>query len=117
METAVIRVGEKIHVAERRRFELDLRRHFIGEVIATAGTLIRARGYVFVLNSGTGVFDRKPEVRTRLFSAVDSNNTINILADSVDIDGVRYTNDKNRRLIVTDGQEFSLDINEFGGTR
>ena len=117
METTVVRAGERIHVAERRRFESDLRRHFVGEVIATSGGSIRARGYVFVLNSGTGTFEKKPELRTRLISATDANNIINVLPESVDLEAVRYTYDSGRRLTVTDGVDFKLDINEFGNFR
>lgn len=117
METTLIRVGEKIHVTERRRFESDLRRHFVGEVIAVSGGSLRARGYVFILNTGSGIFERKPEVRTRLVSTVDANNIINILPDNVDLDAVRYDFDAGRRLAVTDGGAFHLDINEFGPSR
>jgi hypothetical protein len=117
MEATVIRAGEKIHVAERRRFESDLRRHFVGEVIEAAGNLIRARGYAFVFNSGTGKFEKKPEVRTRVFSAIDANNTINILVDNLKLERVKYVFDANRRLVLTDDQDLNFDINEFGPAR
>ena len=44
----VVEKGEKIHVMIRRKFETDLRRHFIGEITAVSGTLVRVEGYSYL---------------------------------------------------------------------
>jgi hypothetical protein len=39
-----IEIGDKVHIITRRRFESDMRRHFVGEVIGISGELCRLRG-------------------------------------------------------------------------
>ena len=62
---SVVEVGEKLHIITRRCFEEDMRRHFVGEVTATAGSLAELRGYAFVFHSGANEFRRHPEERRR----------------------------------------------------
>ena len=112
MSTAVLAVGEKIHVITRRQFEDDPRRHFVGEVEAVSDGLARVRGYAFVFHSGRNEYERRPDERVRVMSLVDAGNLINIMPSSVRVDGLRYEF-IHGRLAVTDGA-YSLDINEFG---
>ena len=58
---ALLEKGEKVHVIERRVFDGDARRHFVGEVEEVNDTAIRATGYTFVCNPMTGNFDRRCE--------------------------------------------------------
>jgi hypothetical protein len=60
-------IGEKIHIMARRRFEQDIRRHFVGTVLASDGTVIRMEGYTFVFDSNKDIFIKRPEKRTRIF--------------------------------------------------
>ena len=112
----VIEKGEKVHLIMRRLFETDLRRHFIGEVLQVSGDLVRAKGYVFVLDRVTNQYIRRPEKRIRLIGLSDPLNIINVLPPNADVEEAIYTRSKDGKLIVTDGEAFSLDINEFGAT-
>jgi hypothetical protein len=111
------RIGEKIHVAVRRRFEQDLRRHFIGEVIDSGDSCMRLKGYAFTFDSGKNLFARHPELRTRIISLVDAVNIINILPETAEIDQAHYAMSKEGRMVVTDGKNFWLDVHEFGAAR
>ena len=113
----VLELGEKIHVIIRRNFEGDLRRHFIGEVIAASGILVRLAGYAFVLDSTTGKYIRCPEKRIRIISLAESGYVINVLPANAEIQNAQYTKTQENRLVVSDGKTFSLDINEFGVAR
>jgi hypothetical protein len=44
----VIDKGEKVHIVTRRRFEGDLQRHFVGEVLEAQGAVVRIEGYAFI---------------------------------------------------------------------
>jgi hypothetical protein len=110
----IIKPGEKIHVIIRRRFESDLRRHFIGEVTATTDNALLVAGHVFVLDMGTNRYARRPELRTRVVSLTDSGNIINLLPAAADVANTVYEVNADKRMVVTDNQTFSLDINEFG---
>lgn len=45
--SAILSVGEKIHVIRRQLFEGDTRHHFVGTVEACDGYLARVKGYLY----------------------------------------------------------------------
>jgi hypothetical protein len=112
-----IRGGEKFHMVERRRFDSDVRRHFVGVVEDVSEGTVRARGFAFVFDTGSGGFVKKNEWRTRIISLLDADNVINVLPDSFEPEHARYTLDSDRRLVLTDGKDLQLDIHEFGPRR
>ena len=109
----IVKAGEKVHVMARRRFDIDLRRHFAGEIVDVGANAIRVEGYSFVMESGTK-YVRRPELRTRVFSLTDGGNIFNMLPSDTNLDKLVYGPSKEGRLVVTDGEHASLDINEFG---
>ena len=113
----ILEPGEKIHVIVRRNFESDMRRHFIGEILATDINLARVAGYAFVLDNMSGQFVRRPEERIRIIALTDSGNIINVLPGEADIENSQYKQSKEGKLMVTDSKTFSLDINEFSSSR
>ena len=110
----VLKCGEKVHVIKRRVFVGDIRRHFIGEVTDATESVVRLEGHAYTLDTGTGQYVRRPEIRTRIISLVDANIIINVLPPNAKIDKAAYTTSKDGHLCVTDGETFTLDINEFG---
>lgn len=113
----ILEQGEKVHVIVRRMFERDLRRHFVGNVLEVSGDLARVEGYVFVLDSRTNQYTRRPSKRIRLIGLTDPGNIINVLPPGADLERIRYIQSQEKRLVVTDGETFNLDINEFGTTQ
>ena len=109
----VLEVGDRIHVITRRNFEEDLRRHFVGEVIAANETAVRVHGYAFVMDSMLNEFVKRAASRTRVFGFGDSGHVIAVLPHGVAVETLRYES-RDRRLILTDGGSFRMDINEFG---
>ena len=109
--------GEKIHVIIRRLFETDLRRHFIGEIVGISESVVKVRGRAIVHNSVTNQYELKPDERTRIISLVDARNIINVIPREAIIEDVKYVLTDEKRLVVTDGETFTLDINEFSTIR
>ena len=109
-------IGEKVHIVERRMFESDVRRHFVGTVQRVDAAAARITGYVFVHDGGLSAYVRTGEVRTRIFPLATAGFVINVVSPETDIEEVRYVEEAGR-LIATDGGVFSLDINEFGRLR
>ncbi len=105
--------GEKIHAVERHYFPNDVRRHFCGEVLDSSEHLIRAIGYVWVFNTGTNQFIKKPEKRERILCLGD-RLTVNVIPKEIDISQIKYTYNPKEGHIVTDGKDFSLSMTEFG---
>ncbi len=112
-----IEVGEKVHIIERRAFETDVRRHFLGEVIAKGPTTIRVHGHVFVFDEATGEFKRHADARTRVIPLADARVNLIVLPPEADLTKVRYEHSADGNLYVSDGTTFSLAINEFGFRR
>lgn len=113
MSNAVLAVGEKVHIINRRLFQDDPRRHFVGEVEAVSEGLARVRGYVFVFNSGKNEYEKRPDERVRVMSLLDAGNLTNVLPQDVRVEALHYVF-AHGRLALTDGSGYSLDINEFG---
>lgn len=113
----LLNIGEKVHIISRRAFEGDLRRHFVGEIMGISDTAVRVNGYSFIFHEGVGEFQRKPELRVRIFSLIDARIIINVIPRSSEIGKVTYRLSKENNLIATDGEHFQLDINEFGPQR
>ncbi len=113
----VLEKGEKVHVISHRHFEHDLRRHFVGEVVSCTDQLVRVKGYTFVYDQARGEFAKKAIARIRIISLIDALNIINVIPAETDLNSVTYCMDRNSRLVVTDGNAFTLDINEFSTNR
>lgn len=108
----LVRIGESVHLIERRIFQGDVRRHFVGTIEACSQGALRVRGYLFVYDSGSSKFQRKPEHRTRIIP-LDNRVIINVLPDGLSLEDVRYAHDSEGNLTLTDGSDFELDISEF----
>jgi hypothetical protein len=73
----------------------------------------RVTGYAFTLDRATNQFKRKLKQRTRIIALTDANNMVNILPQSIDLGKLVYEFNLERKLVMTDGAGFSLDVNEF----
>jgi hypothetical protein len=113
----IIEPGEKIHVIIRRLFEMDLRRHFVGEIVGISESIVKVKGRAIVHNSVTNQYEIKPDIRLRILSLVDARNIINIIPREAIIEDVKYVLTDEKKLVVTDGETFTLDINEFSTSR
>jgi hypothetical protein len=107
--------GTKIHVIERRLFDGDIRRHFVGEIEAVANSVARARGWTFVHDPGKSGYVRSRREQIRIVPLTDAHLTIRILPLETRIADVAYRAEGNR-TIVTDGS-FELEIADFGAHR
>ena len=112
----VLDIGEKVHVIERRLFDADVRRHFIGVVDRVDTSAVRLTGYVFVYNSMASAYVRGSRQRSRVIPLAATGFVINVIPSDTSIEDVQYR-EQDGRLTATDGGAFNLDINEFGGSR
>jgi len=113
----IVKPGEKIHVIIRRQFLDDIRRHFVGEVKESLDNIVKVEGDVFILDPNINLFVKKPNAQTRIISLIDGLNIITILPAATNLKGLSYKLSKNNRMVVTDGESFYMDVNEFGCNR
>jgi len=112
----ILDAGEKVHIVERRLFEEDLRRHFIGQIIKCTENTIRLKGHAWVFDGVKEEFVCKPELRERVV-CLGEKLTINVIPEDVNLDEVKYEVMPKKGLVVTDGKKFSLEITEFTAMR
>ena len=109
-EDRLLKRGEKVFVVERRLFEKDLRRHFVGEVEVCTASGFRATGYPFYYHASAKNYVRKQQPRTRLFS-FHSNLIINLLPHDCDIESVNYIT-SGQGTVLTDQNSLRIDISD-----
>jgi hypothetical protein len=112
----IVEIGEKVHIIERRNFENEVRRHFIGEVTRVSERAIRLLGYLWAFDRTKGEYVRKTDVRERVIYPGE-RHLINVLPPDADLAKCRYITDAKRGLGVTDGSSFFLEITEFTAMR
>ncbi len=110
----LVKPGEKVHVVTRRQFEDDVHGHFVGEIMLINGTAARLQGYAFIFDTADNQFTKKPEVRTTIVDLAESGYIVNIIPHEVHVDDLTYTVSRKKRLILSDGKDFELDIHELG---
>jgi hypothetical protein len=105
----VLNRGEYIHIIHRQLFPGDAQRHFVGTVEAHEGSLVRAKGYLFAMDSTHSQFVRREDLRTRVVS-LNEGVIVNILPAHVKIDEITYTHRPNGDILVTDGTNWQLNV-------
>lgn len=113
----LIEIGEQVHIATRRLFDENIRRHFVGKVIAAEGVVVRLEGYSFIYDAHKNQYLKSHEVRTSIFDLAESGYIVNIIPSDIDIEKLAYKTVDREHLVITDGESFSLGINEFGVNR
>lgn len=104
--------NEKVHVIEHRRFESDLRRHFVGEVHYYDSHYLRVAGNLYMFNGSTGLFEKVPPSRTRVF-ANDNRISITVLPSEFDLETAEYSR-IGGDLAFVDKQGLCIEIGVFG---
>lgn len=113
----ILKVGEKIHVIVRRAFFQDIRRHFIGEVTDSTESVIRIEGHAYLYDTNNNLFVKKNQSQVRIFSMVDAANIITVLPRTANMKKIAYRFTEKKRMVLTDGESLSMDVNEFGVNR
>lgn len=103
----ILEIGDIVLVSNRRMFERDETRYFLGRTIATDGTLLKAEGYSFVKDLGNGQIVKKEERRIKVLSIASPGHIVyqlpsDIIVDDVDIEsgeGDAYLSENGRRIL------------------
>lgn len=109
----IIDKDEKLHIMYRAMYDGATRRHFIGKVLSAQGAICRLAGYVFIYDQKTTMFVRKIKERTTIIDIAESGYIVNVIHPDTDLGAVEYKYDNESGVICTDGENFSLNINEF----
>ena len=111
----ILQVGEKVHVLVRRRFESDVRRQLVGEVVAANESLVRLRSFTFAFEPAFNLYTRSASPREQLVSLIDALNLVTLLPPEADLERLEFRLEGNR-TVLTDGG-FSIEVEETQGRR
>jgi hypothetical protein len=107
-----LRDGDRVLVIDRKLFKDDNTRLFVGMVEEYDATAMRVVGYPFHLNpyeiSGT---ERHGDQRVRLIS-LTAGDMIYLLPRELDVAKLQLRRSP-KSLMLTDGEEMSLDLSEW----
>lgn len=107
----ILECGDVVLLSNRRMFQSDEARHFLGRVIACEGDLIKAEGYTFVRDLGNGHVVRKPEKRIKVLSLASAGYIIYQLASDIDVDRADIESG-NGDAILVDRNQRVLNLSE-----
>ena len=107
----VLEREEKVLVITRRLFAGDAKRHFVGSIERYDPGAMRVRGYAFY-DSEKGSFVKRKSQRTRVFP-LDNHVVVFVLPYDTELGAVHYEVVEGSGLVVTDGKQFKLEVNEF----
>ena len=113
----ILNNGDKLHVVIRRNFETEPRRHFIGEVKALSGSIVKLVGHTILFDKTKNMFVKNRGLRSTIMDLAESGYIVNFIPEFVDIGDLKYQYDNEKKLVMTDGKSYELDINEFGINR
>ncbi|MBN2640234.1 MAG: hypothetical protein JXR78_01135 [Victivallales bacterium] len=109
----LLKVGDKLHVLIRRKFEKDIRRHMIGMVENASENAVVVLGRKAVYNGTKANYIIINDLSSQVVSLTDNGNIITVLPDDVNLDDLHYKVSPGKTLL-TDGKNYTLRINDAG---
>ena len=89
----------------------------MGQVTEISGSVIRVKGYVFVIDENLNGFVRQDDLRERLFGNGDAGLVLNSLSPAANLVLIGFTMEEMSQWMLTDGEIFSPDSSEGGPRR
>ena len=78
--------GDIVLLSNRRMFQHDEARYFLGRIIACERELLKVEGFSFVRDLGSGHVIRKPEKRVKVLSLASAGYIVYQLDSDIDVD-------------------------------
>lgn len=103
--------GEVVVVSNRRMFERDETRFFVGRTIACEGALLKAEGFTFVKDLSNGHIIKKEEKRIKVLSLDSPGHIVYQLPSETDVDNVDIESGNGDAYMV-DGKRRLLNLSE-----
>ncbi len=109
---SLVQAGDRMLVVDRKLFNDDNTRLFIGVVENHDGEVVRLRGYAYHINpyEVTGT-ERRAEERVRVVS-LSAGDIVYVLPHEVDIATLQVRRSP-KQLLLTDGKSLMFDLSEW----
>ena len=107
----VLNSGSKVLIVHRRLFETDHPRFFVGQVDAYENGIAKVSGFSFAYDVFDGRFDKKTDLRTKIFSITSGNIFCYELPSEIKLQNLKFEHERHF-VYLTDGQKFKMDLSE-----
>ena len=107
----ILEHGDIVLLSNRRMFQHDEARYFLGRVVACEGELLKAEGFTFVRDLGTGHVIRKPEKRIKVLSLASPGYIVYQLANDIDVENADIESG-NGDAVLVEGHRTVLNLSE-----
>jgi len=103
--------GDTVLVANRRLFETDEVRFFIGRVDEYDAGIVKATGRSYVHDVMSGRMIEKADKRTRILSLSSGTSLVYQIPGTVSLEALKFV-DEAGRLSLTDEKGFTMNLTE-----
>ena len=107
----ILNDGDVVLVSNRRMYERDESRFFLGRTIASEGPLLKVEGFTFVRDMSCGLIVKKDELRTKLVSLDSPGFIVYQLPGDIDIEKADIRGG-NGDSILFDGSREVMNLSE-----
>jgi hypothetical protein len=107
----ILEHGSKILVSHRRQYEGDHARFFVGVVEDYEHGVVRATGHTWLRDGYQGVFKRKDDERTKIFSLDSGAVIVYALPSTVNLSTLTF-DAQGGELALRDDFGFAMDMSE-----
>ena len=108
----ILNPGDHVLVAHRRLFAEDQPRFFVGRVDEWQAGLVAATGYAWMRDPMAGGFQRKDDLRTKIFAITSGAIIVYRLPKELTLDSLRLERTGEHGLDLVDGARFRMDLSE-----
>lgn len=102
---------DTVLVSNRRMFESDEARFFLGRTIACEGPLVKVEGFTFVRDLSSGTFVKKDEKRVKVLSLDSPGFIVYQLPNDVSLETANIKSGDGDALLV-DGTRQLMNLSE-----
>jgi hypothetical protein len=109
----VLANGDKVLVVQRRLFQEDEPRYFVGTVEAYDAGVALVTGRTWARDRVSAAIVEKDDVRTKIIPLGSGTFLAYRLPASTDLEALRFDHDRmTTGLAVTDGRDLTMDLTE-----
>ena len=107
----ILEAGDTVLVSNRRLFDHDEARFFLGRTIACEGELLKVEGFTFVRDLASGHVVKKEEKRTKVLSLASPGFIVYQLPREINIENAGICSGDGDAILV-DGSHRLMNLSE-----
>jgi len=107
----IFEIGDTVLLSNRRMFERDEARFFVGRTVACEGQLLKVEGFTFVRDVSNGYVVKKEEKRTKVLSLASPGYIVYQLPNDINVETIDIESG-NGEAILVDGSRQIMNLSE-----